>query len=946
MEIKRVRILVNKHIVKQENGTMKIVKKTYKNYTGTVHDLTVENSHSYNVEGLCVHNSAAGSLLSWCLDITKIDPLQFGLYFERFLNPSRNSPPDLDIDFMTGTDDVTTEFLYKKYGKERVFPVGTFLTFNEKGCIKDVVRAHFGGEYTGFDSDVAQVTKEMPDFNKVDYDLAWWFENYPHMEECSPNVKRWLLDPENKVVLEQTLKLQGQPRGFGQHAAGVVITPGPSWEYIPTNMIVTKQSIVSAFQEADGSSKDLSYLGILKLDRLKLSTMNIIMDCIQMIKSDGGPDLFDVLMNIDEHFDDKNLYQELMLGQNHGIFQFESPGMNAMLRGIEVERFDEMAAANALYRPGPMGIGAHRIYIDNKRFPNQTEYPSELIKPILQETNGVMVFQEQVQFIAKEVAGMDLGEGDLLRRALDKAAKSIKKINMGDTLTEEEKNHKNFKAYQEYWGKFLKGAELKGVAKEEVDKILAYMSDYLGYSFNKCLSKNSLVQTKNRGQVPILEVIIGEEVKGYNPEIKQDEWVLVKARHNNGRKKLYRIKTKSGKVLECTLDHKIMTSKGMKTLREIRDRNLQVKISSLFEELIETEEIGFDETYDLEIDSEYHNFYANDVCVSNSHSVSYAFIAMQTLYLKHYYPTYFYTALLNMQKASNAGKEKEQQWLTQTVTAAMSKGIKINPPSRKSKWRWSMTGPQEITMGFSSINGIGESAYNELMERLRIKKKSLNTITMAAFFDLQFNSFSKKAFEVCLKTGMFDDWSSSRDYLADLFQKQKTKNKRKLAKSNQFAMFDIDDLEYTHKIDHNKFPVTSGSQKRDDFIEVCGFDMNDIQRISNIHKNMDELQKKSKKPLLSLTHYNGEGFYWFIIEDILFRHTKKGKDYITIIAGDGIDKVRFNIFEPTMSKLLPEIQKQGVYVGKFVKNDQGWLNYNSRNKLVAVMHAYEDKLLV
>lgn len=525
--------------------------------------------------------SAAGCLLSWCLDITKIDPLQFGLYFERFLNPTRNSPPDIDIDFQTGTDHETTDFLYKKYNEERVMSVGTFSTWNERGCLKDVVRALQGPEATAVYADVNQVTKEMPNFLKVDYDLKWWFENYPHMDECSPLVQRWLLAEENQEVIKYTLALQGQVRGFGKHAAGVVITPGPSWEYLPTNMIVSNQSIVSAFQEGDRSGKDLSYLGILKLDRLKVSTINIIMDCIKMIKEDGGPDLFDTIMNIDEHFNDKNLYDEIMLGQNHGIFQFESPGMNALIRGLVIEKFEEMVACNALYRPGPMGIGAHRQYIENKKNPDNIKYPSELIKPILQETNGVLVFQEQIQFIAQEVAGMDLGEGDMLRRALDKAAKLIKKINQGEELTEEEIESKDYKLYREYWDKFLAGAKAKGVSEQEVNKILVYISDYLGYSFNKCLSKNVWVETKGRGRVPLLEVKPGEMVKSYNPDSKKDEWVPVKARHENGQKKLYRIKTKSGKVLECTLDHKLMTEEGMRTLKEIRDRNLKVKINMI-----------------------------------------------------------------------------------------------------------------------------------------------------------------------------------------------------------------------------------------------------------------------------------------------------------------------------------------------------------------------------
>lgn len=722
-----------------------------------------------------------------------------------------NSPPDIDIDFMTGTDDETFDFMYKKYGRERVMSVGTFSKWNEKGCLKDVVRAHRGPEATGNESDVAQITKEMPNFDKVEFNLEWWFENYATMDNCSPLAQRWLTDPANKIILDQTLALQGQVRGFGKHAAGVVITPGPSWDYLPTNMIVSNKSIVSAYQEGDRSGKDLSFLGILKLDRLKVSTINIVMDCIRMIKDEEGVDLHDTVMNIDEQFDDENLYKELMLGQNHGIFQFESPGMNALIRGLGVENFEEMAACNALYRPGPMGIGAHRQYIDNKRYPGQIEYPSELIKPILEKTNGVLIFQEQIQFIAKEIAGMDLGEGDNLRRALDKAAKLIKKVNQGGELTEEEKSSKNFKNYEEYWGKFVAGAEANGVPQEEVDKILLYLSDYLGYSFNK------------------------------------------------------------------------------------------------------------------------------------SHSVSYAYIAMQTLYLKHYYPVYFYTALLNEQKSSNAGKDKEKQWLTQTISAAISRGITIKPPTRQASWRWSMTGPNEITMGFSSMNGMGDIAYQELKSNLAIKGKKFNEVSMAAFFDTSFTKFNKTSFRSCLQAGMFDDWSTSREYLMFLRDKSKRKKPKDAA---QFAMFDMDEIGYTHKVDHLKYPATSDIEKQEQFMGVCGFDMEEINRVSTIHTRMDEMNTKSKDTILPLPHYTEEGFYWFIIQDIFFRKTKKGKDFVSILASDGIDSLKFNIFPPVSEKLLPQLQKQAVYVGKFKRNDKGFLNFNGRVKLTTVMHAYEEALLV
>lgn len=487
-----------------------------------------------------------------------------------------NSPPDLDIDYQTGTDHITNKFLNDKYGKERVMSVATFGTFSEKNTIKDVVRAYKGKDATGFGSDVANLTNEMPDFLNYNDTLRHWYETWPDKPECSPGVRNWIRDPKNKEIIETSLKLQGNIRGIGQHAAGIVITPGPSWNYVPTNIIASNGNIVTAFQEADKSGKDLSALGILKLDRLKLETLNVIKDAVAIIKKTKNIDVSDSVDYV--KLDDANLFTELRLGLNHGIFQFESSGMNNLIRGMQIENFEELVAANALYRPGPMGIGAHDEYIRNKFNPEKIEHVHPALKPILEETKGVLVFQEQLMFIADKIGGMGLGKGDNLRRYMDKASKIIARNSAGETLTEEEKNDKSWLGFQEYWNLFLNGAEAKGYDKEGIDKIKDWVIQYLGYSFNKCLTENHKVVSEERGEINMLDVNIGEKVLGYNPENNKNEFNPVKDIHHNGVKKVYRIKTKSGKVIECTEDHKIMTEDGMKSLRYIVDNKLKIKV--------------------------------------------------------------------------------------------------------------------------------------------------------------------------------------------------------------------------------------------------------------------------------------------------------------------------------------------------------------------------------
>ncbi len=554
---------------------IKLKSKKIIPYTGKVYDLSVENTTSYNIEGVSVHNSSAGSLLAWCLGITKIDSIRFNLYFERFLNPERKATPDIDIDFEAGTDEKTLQFLYDKYGHHRVVPVVTFGTFNEKGCLKDVTKAL--GQDAGFSSEVFAVTKEMPQLPKWDITLEEWIKTWPDNPECSQGVRDWLLNPNNQDTLKYTLRLQGQVRNLGKHAAGIVITPGPVWESMPVN--ISKGQIVSGYQES-GNAKDLSSLGILKLDRLKLETLNVIKDALALIKERYGEEQFIEASEAVDYvkLDDDNLFIELRMGNNQGIFQFESPGMNALIKGIRVEKFDELVAANALYRPGPMGIGAHEEYIKNKFKPSARVYAHKVLASLLENTNGVLVFQEQLMFIANKIGGMSLGEGDNLRKAMDGGSKIIAKKLQGRILTEDEEKNKNYKLYKELWKKFIDGAKEKGLSEKDVEAIESWLIAYLGYSFNKCLTKNHTVHHEQKGLINIDEIIVGDSILGFNSETNENEFNKVKEIHNNGLKEVYSIETLEGIKLECTMDHKLMTKDGMKTLAEIIENDLEIKI--------------------------------------------------------------------------------------------------------------------------------------------------------------------------------------------------------------------------------------------------------------------------------------------------------------------------------------------------------------------------------
>ena len=350
-----------------------------------------------------------------------------------------------------------------------------------------------------------------------------------------------------------------------------------------------------------------------------------------------------------------------------------------------------------------------------------------------------------------------------------------------------------------------------------------------------------------------------------------------------------------------------------------------------FEDIVECVEIGHKDTLDLEIDSDFHNFYANEICVSNSHCVSYSYIACQTLYLKHYYPTEFYTALLNNAKSST-DKEKEKQWIATTIASALSKGITINPPSRKSGWDWTMTGEKEISMGFSGINGCGEIAYAELLQLLSNAGETFDTIKIHKFFSLPLSKFNKKTFEVCVKAGVFDDWSNSREYL--MYLKTRT---RKKENPSQLAIFDLNEDEFNEAVNDNSFPETTEKQKDDEFVEVCNFDLKKIKEMAFI-KN--ELHKRAKRVIESILNFSEDGYYFFYLESVNETISEKGGSYLSLKVGDGISVINMRVFPPRKrweGDLYDTIKNasrdKGVYISQFTKNQKGFLNFKSNAQI-------------
>ncbi len=385
--------------------------------------------------------SAAGSLVSYAMQITDIDPLQYGLLFERFLNPERVSFPDVDVDFCMNRRGEVIDYVTEKYGREQVAQIITFNTLGARAAIKDVGRVL----EMPF-ADVERMTKMIP--NVLNISLADAIQQEPNLAEAAKK------DPRAADVLEVAQRLEGLARNCSVHAAGVVISPQPLKDLVPLYK-TNRDEIVTQFDMGG-----LEKLQLLKMDFLGLTTLTLIQDALRLIEKRHGVKL----VPEDLPLDDPQTYEVFGKGFTSGVFQFESDGMRDILRRYQPGRLEDLTALNALYRPGPIQGGMVDDFIERKWGRRAVAYDLPELKELLEETYGVIVYQEQVMQISNRVAGYSLGDADLLRRA------------MGKKKAEEMAKQRE---------RFIQGALERGFNQKKVEKIFDLMEQFAGYGFNK-----------------------------------------------------------------------------------------------------------------------------------------------------------------------------------------------------------------------------------------------------------------------------------------------------------------------------------------------------------------------------------------------------------------------------------------------------------------------------
>jgi len=386
--------------------------------------------------------SAAGSVVSYALGITDIDPLKYDLIFERFLNPDRVSLPDIDIDFCYERRGEVIDYVTQKYGKENVAQIITFGTMQARAVVRDVGRV-MSIPYT----DVDKIAKLIP--AELDMSLEKALEVEPELEKmCKSN-------PQIKQLMNTSKVLEGLSRHASTHAAGVVISEKPLTEHIPLYKASDEQQITTGYPMGS-----LEKIGLLKMDFLGLRTLTVISEAIKLIKKIKGIDVD--INNIP--LDDKKTFDLFTKAETFGVFQLESSGMRDLLKKLQPTTFEDIIALLALYRPGPIGSGMLDDFIKRKHGHVEIIYDHPVLEPILKETYGIVVYQEQVMRIASALAGFTMSQADSLRRGMAKKHPEIlEKLRIN----------------------FIEGALKKGVDRKIAEKVFGLIEYFAGYGFNK-----------------------------------------------------------------------------------------------------------------------------------------------------------------------------------------------------------------------------------------------------------------------------------------------------------------------------------------------------------------------------------------------------------------------------------------------------------------------------
>jgi DNA polymerase-3 subunit alpha len=463
--------------------------------------------------------SSAGSLVAYCLGITNVDPIRYGLLFERFLNPERVSMPDMDIDFADDRRDEVIRYVAEKYGRDRVAHIITFGTLGAKAAIRDVGRV-LGMTY----ADVDRIAKLVPAF-PLNITLEDAYQKSPPLAEMVRS------QAQVRELWEVARTLEGCTRHASVHASAVVISDEPLDEHIPLYKDPKRPELITGY-----AMGPIEKLGLLKMDFLGLRTLTVLANTVKLIREARGLELdLDALP-----LDDARSYELLAEARTFGVFQLESSGMRDALRGLRPERLEDVIAMVSLYRPGPMELIPD--FINRKHGRAKITYEHPAMEKFTRETYGIMVYQEQIMQIASEMAGFTMGEADTLRRAMGKKDREL---------------------MAKQRDKFIAGCAERGTPAAKAEHVWELMEKFAGYGFNKCLTGDTEIEMADGSRKPITQIRDGDLV------LTKDGPFTARGVRPSGVRRVGRLRLANGMSLRCTPDHPLFTQRGWVNAAEL-----------------------------------------------------------------------------------------------------------------------------------------------------------------------------------------------------------------------------------------------------------------------------------------------------------------------------------------------------------------------------------------
>jgi DNA polymerase III subunit alpha len=525
----------NKEYKERIDYELDIIKtKGYSSYFLVVADL-INWARSQGIV-VTTRGSAAGSLVSYMTGIIDINPMFFKLPFERFLNPLRPSPPDVDMDFADNRREEVINYAKEKYGDDKVAQICTFGTMMARGAVRDVNRV------LDFPYDMGDKLAKMIPMGSQGFPMT-----IEKALEMNPELKQeYDSDPSAKQVIDLAQKIEGCARHSSVHAAGTLISPTKMTDYVPLQRDPSKRKKITQF---DMHASEAA--GLLKFDFLGIANLSIIGEAVNLIKKTK-----DVQIVLDDiPFDDKKTFELLAKGQTIGLFQLSSGGMTKHLVELKPTNIFDIAAMVALYRPGPMEFIPE--YIDRKHHPEKIDYPDDSLKETLEQSLGLLIYQEDVMLTAIKLAGYTWLDADKFRKAMGKKKPEVMKAEEG---------------------KFKEGCVKNGIDKQVAEDLWERIKPFASYAFNKCLTGDTEIIDTKTGEIKTIEDIYTKKDKLNLLSLNLGENKLESKKasriHSNGRKMVWEIKTRTGKKIKATANHPFLKFNEWTNLEnlKIRDR--------------------------------------------------------------------------------------------------------------------------------------------------------------------------------------------------------------------------------------------------------------------------------------------------------------------------------------------------------------------------------------